>query len=216
MEENIYTWEKRFMQKHYSYRDSYPDPLDATQGTTVLFPPSPPAPLPPATQALLAFATQAALAVPGTVYYPFGYNARNWSTGVAALTNAGIAGSRFAWPQGPQPPTFAEATGEYASGTIVPRAQCYAREVLVYVTEDTWIRFVSLNPIYLTLLAHGYSFERIAVLGVPMLITEVEHFVARRDKDTFYPTYATAIVFRADTVAGTIYISAEGNVEGGE
>ena len=200
MEETIYTWEKRFMQKHYSYRDSH-------SAATVLFIPSPPAPISPEAQSLLLAAAEALLPTgPWTVYYPFGYNAR---------TNA-LTGSIFRWPHGPQPPRFAEATGDYASGTIIPRAQCYAREVMVYVTEDTWIRFVCLNPIYLTLLAHGYSFERIVVLGVPQFITEVEHFVAADDKDTFYPTYGTAIVFRAATVAGMIYISAEGNVEGGE
>ncbi len=203
------TWEKRFMQKHYSYRDSH-------SAATVLFTPSPPAPISPEAQSLVAFAAQAALAVPGTVYYPFGYNARNWATVVAELTAAGVAGSRFAWPQGPQPPLFAEATRDYASGTVGPRGQCYAREVLVYVTEDTWIRFISLNPIYLTLLAQGHSSTHIAALNVPMVITEVEHFVAKRDKDTFYPTYGTAIVFRADSVVGTIRISIEGNVEGGE
>ena len=201
------TWDKRFKQKHYSYRDSYPDPLDATQtGTTMVL---------TATQALALFATQAALAIPGTVYYPFGYNARNWTTVVPALTAAGVAGSRFAWPQGPQPPLFAEATRDYASGTVGPRGQCYAREVLVYVTEDTWIRFISLNPIYLTLLAQGYTAAQIAAMSVPQAITEVEHFIAKRDKDTFYLTYGTAIVFRADSAAGTIYLAIEGNVEGG-
>ncbi len=197
------------MQKHYNYRDSH-------SAATVLFIPSPPAPISPEAQSLVAFATQAALAVPGTVYYPFGYNARNWASGVAALTTAGIVGSKFAWPRGPQPPTFAEATGDYASGTVLPRHQCYAREVLVYVTEDTWIRFVSLNPIYFTLIAQGYTAEQIAAMGVAQTIVEVEHFVAEGDKDTFYPTYGIAIVFRADSAAGMLYISIEGNVEGGE
>ena len=187
------------MQKHYSYRDSH-------SAATVLFTTIPVPPFTPEAQSLALAAAQALTNAPGTVYYPFGYNAR---------TNA-LTGSKFRWPYGPQPPRFAEATGDYASGTIIPRAQCYAREVLIYVTEDTWIRFISLNPIYLTLLAQGYSFERIVNLGVPQFITEVEHFVAAGDKDTFYPTYGTAIVFRADTVAGTIYITIEGNVEGGE
>jgi len=192
------TWDKRFKQKHYSYRDSYPDPLDATQtGTTLVL---------TATQALALFATQALTNAPGTVYYPFGYNARNWTTVVPALTAAGVAGSKFAWPN----------FGDYASGIVGPRGQCYAREVMVYVTEDTWIRFISLNPIYMTLVAQEYTVAQIAVMGVPQVITEVEHFVAAGDKDTFYPTYGTAIVFRADTVAGTIYITIEGNVEGGE
>ena len=184
------TWEKRFMQKHYSYRDSH------SVETVVLV----------ELAELGLLVAEAAAGVPGTVYYPFGYNARN---------NA-LTGSIFRWPQGPQPPTFAESTRDYASGLIGPRGQCYARDVMVYVTEDTWIRFISLNPIYLTLVAQGYTAAQIDAMGVLQVITEVEHFVAAGDKDTFNPTYGTAIVFRADTVAGMIYISAEGNVEGGE
>ena len=188
-EEYKATWEKRFMQRHYSYRDSH-------DAATVLFTLIPTPPYTPEAQELAAFATQAAAGVPGTVYYPFGYNARN-----DALT-----GSRFRWPH----------LGDFASGAIAPRGQCYAREVMVYVTEDTWIRFVSLNPVYLTLLAQQYTVAQIAAMGVSSVITEVEHFVAAGDKDTFNPTYGSAIVFRADTVVGMIYISAEGNVEGGE
>ena len=33
---------------------------------------------------------------------------------------------------------------------------------------------------------------------------------------TFYPTYAVALVYRAQTANGAIYIAIEGNVEGGE
>jgi len=191
------TWDKRFKQKHYSYRDSQSATTVVYAGTPQLI----------QAQLLGQYAVDAQLPNgPWTVYYPFGYNARNWTTGVPALTNAGIVGSKFAWPN----------LGEYASGTVGPRSQCYAREVMVYVTEDTWIRFVSLNPIYLTLIAQNYTVQQIAAMNVPQVITEVEHFVAASDKDTFYPTYATAIVFRADTVAETIYISAAGNVEGGE
>ena len=171
------TWEKRFMQRHYSYRDSQ------SASTVVLT----------EAQELALLAAEALLpAGPWTVYYPFGYNARLIS--------------RFNWPN----------TGDYASGVLVPRGQCYAREVMVYVTEDTWVRFVSLNPVYLILLAQGYTAGQITAMGVSQVITEVEHFVAKGDKDTFYPTYGTAIVFRADSAVGTIYISAEGNVEGGE
>jgi len=133
---------------------------------------------------------------PWTIYYPFGWTARNHP----------LTGNRFNWPN----------QGEYASGTLGPRSQCYAREVMVYVTEDTFIRFISLNPIYITLIAQGYTAAQIANMGVSPVITEVEHFVATGDKDTFYPTYATAIAFRAQTEDGLIYISAEGNVEGGE
>jgi len=193
------TWDKRFKQRHYSYRDSYPNPLDVTQlGTTVVT---------TAIGELLLFAAESLLPNgPWTVYYPFGYNARNWTTGIAALTNAGVVGSRFSWPH----------LGDYASGTVAPRGQCYARNVMVYVTEDTWIRFISLNPIYLTLIAQGYTTAQIAAMGVSQFVTQVEHFVAQNDKDSFFPTYATVIVYRADSIAGTIYISAEGNVEGGE
>jgi len=169
------TWEKRFMQRHYSYRDSH------AVATTVLTIPQ--------ELALLAAASP-------TVLYTFGANARNPLLG----------GSIFNWPN----------IGDYASGAVGPRGQCYAREVMVYVTQDTWVRFVSLNPIYLTLLAQGYTTGQIAAMGVSQVITEVEHFVATGDRDTFYTTYATAIVFRADSAVGMIYVSAEGNVEGGE
>jgi len=191
------SWEKRFQQRHYSYRDSQSAPTVVFLGTAQQI----------QAQLLALFAVEAQLPNgPWTVYYPFGYNARNWTTGVAALTNAGIAGSRFAWPN----------VGDYASGVIAPRGQCYAREVMVYVTEDTWIRFISLNPIYVTLLGQLYTVEQVATMGVSPVITEVEHFIAKRDKDTFYPTYGTAIIFRADSAAGTIHIAIEGNVEGGE
>ena len=159
------TWDKRFKQRHYSYRDSHSvaTGLDPTAAAAT---------------------------------YIFGTNART----------APILGSIFRWPN----------VGDYAAGTVGPRGQCYAREVMVYVTQDTWVRFISLNPIYLTLLAQSYTVAQIAAMGVSQVITEVEHFVGAGDKDTFYPTYGTAIVFRADAIAGMIYISAEGNVEGGE
>jgi len=126
------------------------------------------------------------------VVYPFGTTAR-------ALRTRN-------WPR----------LGDYISGVLGPRAHCYAREVMVYVTEDTWVRFISFNTEYLILLDLGYTAREIATLGVPEAIVEVEHFVAADDKDTFYPTYGLYIAFRADLVAGMIYISAEGNVEGGE
>ena len=175
------TWDKRFKQRHYSYRDSQ------SAATVVLL----------EIQELALFAAEALLpAGPWTVYYPFGFNARS---------NA-LTGSIFRWPH----------LGDFAAEAVGPRGQCYAREVMIYVTEDTWIRFVSLNPIYMTLIAQNYTAAQIAALGVSPVIAEVEHFVAAGDKDTFNPTYGTAIVYRADTVAGMIYISAEGNVEGGE
>ena len=160
MEELRGTWDKRFKQRHYSYRDSHHSP-------TTLVPSA----------------------------YTFGTNARLISP--------------MNWP----------ASTDFINrgdGTILTRMQCYAREVMVYVTQDTWVRFISLNPVYLILLAQGYTATQIAAMGVTATLTEVEHFIAQNEKDTFYPTYGVAIVFRADSVAGEIYISAEGNVEGSE
>jgi len=175
------TWDKRFKQMHYSYRDSRLAPTYAMLEALEL--------MQLANEVLLPNG-------PWTIYYPFGWTARNHA----------LTGSIFNWPN----------IGDYASGTVGPRGQCYAREVMVYVTEDTFIRFISLNPIYLTLVAQGYTVAQIAAMGVSQMITEVEHFVAGGDKDTFYPTYATAIAYRGQIADGLIYVSAEGNVEGGE
>ena len=124
--------------------------------------------------------------------YTFGTNAR--------------AISRWNWP----------ALGDYTTLPGAPTMQCYAREVKVLCTEDCWIIFVSMNPRYITLLTTGYTTAQITALGVPATITEVAQFIPADDEITFYPTYGTAIVFYQDTASGTIYISAEGNVEGGE
>ncbi|GAH19440.1 unnamed protein product, partial [marine sediment metagenome] len=67
-----------------------------------------------------------------------------------------------------------------------------------------------------TLLNQMYTPAQIATMGVMPTITEVEQFIGAGSIATFYPTYGVAIVFRADTVAGVIYISIEANVEGGE
>ena len=126
------------------------------------------------------------------VLYPFGTVAR--------------ALNKRNWPQ----------VGDFASGVLVPRGHCYAREVEVYVTEDTWVRFVSLNPEYLILLAQGYTAAQILELGVTEAIVEVEHFCPASSMRTFYPTYGLYLAFRGDSAAGMIYITVEGNVEGGE
>ncbi len=183
-------WLNRFDADHYSYQDSYPDEQDATQTgqTTILT----------ELQAYALLITEVAAGVPGTVYYPFGYNARN-ST---------LTGNINRWPN----------LGDYGYPTqkLVPRGQCYARSVMIYVTEDTWIRFITLNPLYPILINQLYSVDLIASWGISSTIIGVEHFIAADDKDTFSPTYGVAIAYRADTVAGTIAISIEGNVEGGE
>lgn len=176
------TWEKRFFQNHYSYRDTQ-------RASTVVL---------TELQSLALLTTEAAAGVPGTVYYPFGYNARN---------NA-ITGTRFRWP----------ALDDYAvvAGSIGPRGQCYANSVTVSVTEDTWIRLMCIEPIYGTLVISGYTATQIAAMGVTQTITEVEEFIGAGDTLTLSPTFGFAIVFRADSAAGTIDIKVEGNVGGGE
>jgi len=122
-----------------------------------------------------------------SVYYAFGTNAR-----AIHVDN---------WPQ----------LGDWTIAMT-----CYARKVAVKCTQDVWVRLVSLNPRYLTLLAQGYTASQISGMGVSQTILEVEQLVDANDLMTFYPTYGVAIVFRADSVAGTLKIYAEGNVEGAE
>ncbi len=175
-------WENRYNADHFSYRDSQ----SATSYAMVEL----------AELALLE--TQAALGIPGTVYYPFGYNARN---------NVPL-GSIGRWPN----------LGDYGYPTqsLVPRGQCYARSVAITVDTDTWIRFISLNPLYTILLNQFYSKDLIESWGISSTITEVEQFIGGGNSMTFYPTYAVAIAYRAQTANGAIYIAIEGNVEGGE
>jgi len=99
---------------------------------------------------------------------------------------------------------------------------CYAREVKVLCTEDCYVMFVSLNPVYLALAGQGYTDHQIlnglTPLGeaVPMTITEVPQFLLADDEVTWFPTYGVSIVFYQATAAGVIYVWVEGNVEGGE
>ena len=150
------TWQKRYFQNHYTYRDSH------------------------------TAATAAAAAT-----YVFGVNAR--------------AISRWNWPA---------STDPWIIGP--PVKQCLARDVAVFCDQDCFIRFTCLNPPYLGLSSLGYSTAQLLALGVPQYIVEVEHFIPANTMVTFYPTYAYSIAFRQSTAAGTIRISAEGNVEGGE
>lgn len=183
----IGSWENRYNADHYSYRDS--------QSGTALFLG---AGVLGEMAELALLATQAPLGVPGTVYYPFGYNARN---------NA-LTGAIGRWPN----------LGDYgyATTSLVPRGQCYARAVKITVEADTWIRFISLNPLYTVLVNQFYSTALIASWGITTTITEVEQWIGAGDEATFYPTYGVALAYRANTADGNIYISMEGNVEGGE
>ena len=99
---------------------------------------------------------------------------------------------------------------------------CYAREVKVLCTEDCYVRFISLNPVYLTLLNEGYTNHQIlnglTRIGeaVPATITEVPEFMPADEQITWFPTYGVSIVFYQATLVGTVYVWVEGNVEGGE
>lgn len=172
LEEFRATWDKRYKQKHYGYRDFH---QVATQPVTAL-------------QAL-----GLALQSSPLVYYLFGANAR-----VISVNN---------WPQAGDP---IGASGQ------VRVMSCYAREIMVYCDQDCWVRFISLNPDYIRLISHGYTAAQIAAMGVPSTIMEAEHWIPMNDDVTFNPTLAVAMVFRADTVQGTLNISVEGNVEGTE
>lgn len=155
-EEPRATWEKRFFQRHYSYRDYY-------QTTTSVL---------TAEQALALFAQQ-----DPSVFYVFGTAAK-----MISVDN---------WPN-----------------------NCYAREVLLYCSQDAWVRLISINPAYVQE-AVLQAFTGVAPTK-SQTILEVEMFLPANTYMRFYPTYGYGIVFRADTVAGTLRIWVEGNVEGGE
>lgn len=162
LEEPKSTWDKRFKQKHYSYRDS-------ERTTTTALPQA----------------------------YVFGTNAR--------------AISIYNWPR---------------AGDWLMARTCYAREVMVHCDQDVGVVFVSVNPLYLILLAQGFTVQQIAAGNlpgnplngtiVPATITERVQYVPANVPVTFYPTYGYAVTFFHLTAQGTIVIDIEGNVEGTE
>lgn len=147
------TFDKRFMGKHYSYRDG------------------------------LVVAATPPLANMGS--YVFGANAR--------------ALSIYNWPM----------VGDW----LIAR-DTYAREVFVYVAQDTWVQLVSLNPYYSILLNQLKSAAEIAALGVPQFITEQPQFIPANGAITFNPTYGVSMNYWLDTVAGRLIADIEGNSEG--
>ena len=177
-----YSFQKRFMATHYSYKDS--------QEITTS----------PLTEAFcLGYLTNPLTA--GLVYYLFGTNARNNP----------MTGSIYAWPWQTDP-----------ISPIQPNIfQTYARKVSFRCTQDCYVRLVSLNPEYLRLaIKQGYG---IPITQVTQSIIEPEHMVLAstatvKNELTLYPTYGIAAIFRAPPagLAGTLYITAEGNVEGSE
>jgi len=147
------TFDKRFMQKHYSYRDGLvvaATPLFANYGS-----------------------------------YVFGANARLLSI--------------YNWPM---------------VNDWLDARNTYAREVFVYVTQDTWVQFVSLNPRYSILLNQLKSAAEIAAMGVPQFLTEQPQLIPANGAITWSPTYGVSMNYWLDTVAGRLIVDIEGNTEG--
>lgn len=126
-----------------------------------------------------------------TSYYVFGTNARARLNPFASPTPLGAAAGAVNWP-----------------------ANCFAREVAVRCTADAWIALICTNPEYLKeAVIQGYTGT---VATAQALIVEEEQFIGEYDEIVFLPTYGYAILFRADSEAGTMRIYVEGNVEGTE
>lgn len=159
------TWDKRYKQAHYGYRDF------AAMTTMVL----------PSATALGMGLTQNAL-----VYYSFGANARlvvNLATGIPY-------------------------------GVVNYPINCYARDILFLCTQNAWIRFISVNPEYAKqAIAQALTHT---VPTASQVIVEAEQYIPMGGFMRFYPTLAVAMIYRADTVSGTLNVWIESNVEGGE
>ena len=152
------TWTKRFMQRHYSYRDFHSTTIGADPTATA-------------------------------ASYVFGTNAR--------------ASSIYNWPM------LNDWTGALNT---------YARNIMIYSPDQAvTIIFTSINPYYLILINHGNTSAEISGQGISETITEISMTIPANTLITFYPTYAYAITFyNLTTTGGTIYIWAEGNMEGNE
>lgn len=147
----------------------------------------------------MALALAAGGLPPATIFYAFGTNAR--ADALMSLFGANLAS--YLWPRTGDP---------FGAGGS---AGCFAREVLVSCDEDAWIRLVCLNPEYLrqAVLKETGALD---VITAPMLLFENERFIPAGEIRRYFPTYGYAILFRADTVPGTLQIDVEGNVEGTE
>lgn len=177
------TWDKRYFQKRFGYREY-------VSKTTLVFP--------EVTALGAALLEIAAGTVNGNFLYVFGTMAR-------AKIN-------------PASPTFA------AYGTVNWPANCYAREVKVSCDQDAFVGLISVNPEYLkqavvqaytnvTPTASQLIFEKDVFVPASAVIPQVgtiPNLIA------LHPTLGYAMVFRADTVQGTLRVWCEGNVEGTE
>lgn len=186
LEEPVKTWEKRFQQSHYSYRDFQ-------QATALVLPEA-------AVSGIVLQALQAGRPFPANVSYVFGINAR--ANALMALLGSNYA--FFLWPQ------YGDPIG--LGGRF--EGQCYARKIDVLCDQNAWVKIVSMNPDYLRQSINSVLTKQ-QVTG-PRLNFEQEQYVPQNQPVHFLPTYGYAIIFRADTVQGTMQIWVEGNVEGTE
>lgn len=132
------------------------------------------------------------LAGTANAYYVIGTNAR--------------AVSNYNWPH----------LNDWRNANIpgIDGMPCYAREILFLCDQNAWVRVISLNPVYTRLISQGKSAGYIASLNISQYITEVEQYIPANEFIRLFPTLAHGIVFRADTIQGTLDIWLEGNVEG--
>lgn len=107
---------------------------------------------------------------------------------------------------------------------------CFARKVEIYCEEETYIRLISVNPLYLILLNQGNSQEELenipqtlaTELGldrgteIPQYVTEAEMTVPAKGILTLQPTLGVSLVYRYVSFAGDILVWIGGNVEGNE
>ena len=137
-------------------------------------------------------------ALASQVYYLFGTNARG-----------GMVGNMYAWPN----------AGD-TIGPIQPSLfQTYARKVSFRATTASHVRLISLNPEYLRkaiLISYKLPITQIAQTIMEQEIAVPATTATFNGEIIVYPTYAIAVVFRADAGIGTLYITAEGNCEGSE
>lgn len=188
LEEPYWTAQKRFLDKHYSYRDS----LRAT--TTVLTAVQLATLNTLVAQIKTNYAT-GPLQVLGVatqygIFYTFGTNVR--------LIDM------HAWP----------AVGDRI-GPSQSSFQTYGKKISVICTQAAYIRLVSLNPEYQRQAAVA-SYIQVPTT-TPQYNIEVEQYIPPNNQPlTLEPTYGLGIIYRAEAVAGIISMSIEGNVEGHE
>lgn len=199
MEEPNFTANKRYMQTHYSYRDHH------TVATLVFVGGE----LQESGAILAALAAGTPLENLTTMVYRFGDNARaNWMMNTMYQTY-GVNEAYHLWPR------VGDRIRQGASGLEPIITTTYARDVVVHCDQNAWIKFVSINPEYIrqSLLA---SFKALPQTVAPQLLFEQEQYIPANTLCRFFLTFGYAVIFRANTVGGTMRFWCEGNMEGTE